>query len=124
MPTDVDAVVSAIYRSEWGRILANVIRRTGDFTLAEEATQEAFESALVRWRADGVPEHPRAWLVQSAKNAAIDRLRHRRLAAGKLETFAADLEEAAPDAPGPTDIPDDRLRLVFTCCHPSLALEA
>ena len=66
----------------------------------------------------------KAWLAQTARNAAIDRLRHRRLAAGKLETYAADLEEAAPDAPGPTEIPDDRLRLVFTCCHPSLALEA
>jgi RNA polymerase sigma-70 factor, ECF subfamily len=120
----VDRVVSDIYRSEWGRILANVIRRTGDFTLAEEATQEAFESALEKWRTDGVPAHPRAWLAQSARNAAIDRLRHRKLAAGKLETYAADLDEAAPDALGPTEIPDDRLRLVFTCCHPSLALEA
>ena len=121
---DVDAVVSDIYRTDWGRILANVIRRTGDFTIAEEATAEAFESALKKWRTDGVPEHPRAWLAQTARNAAIDRLRHRKLAAGKLETYAADLEEAAPDAPGPTEIPDDRLRLVFTCCHPSLALES
>ena len=93
-------------------------------SIAEEATQEAFESALEKWRTDGVPAHPRAWLAQSARNAAIDRLRHRKLAAGKLETYAADLDEAAPDAPGPNEISDDRLRLVFTCCHPSLALEA
>ena len=94
----------------------------GDIALAEEVTQEAFEAALDRFRRDGVPEHPRAWLVQTARNIAVDRVRRRRVLVGKLETYAADLE---PDVDAPTlEIPDDRLRLVFTCCHPALALEA
>jgi RNA polymerase sigma-70 factor (ECF subfamily) len=124
MAEGVDAIISAVYRSDWGRILATVIRLTGDFNIAEEATQEAFEAALGRWREDGVPEHPRAWLVQTARNMAIDRIRRKRVLAGKLETYAADLDESAPPQAGPLDIPDDRLRLIFTCCHPSLALEA
>jgi RNA polymerase sigma-70 factor (ECF subfamily) len=124
MAHGVDALVSGIYRSEWGRVLATVIRLTGDFGVAEDATQEAFEAAVGRWRADGVPEHPRAWLIQTARHIAIDRLRRKRVLAGKLETYAADLDPvtAAPDLP--TDIQDDRLRLIFTCCHPSLSLEA
>jgi RNA polymerase sigma-70 factor (ECF subfamily) len=120
----IDAVVSTVYRSDWGRVLATVIRLTGDFGLAEEATQEAFEAALARWREDGVPEHPLAWLVQTARNIAIDRLRRKKVLAGKLETYAADLEAATGEPALPTEIPDDRLRLVFTCCHPALALEA
>lgn len=124
MADEVDAVVSATYRSDWGRILATMIRRTGDFSLAEEATQEAFEAALARWRQDGVPEHPRAWLVQTARNIAIDRIRRNKVLAAKLETYAADLERELPEPALPTEIPDDRLRLLFTCCHPALALEA
>jgi RNA polymerase sigma-70 factor (ECF subfamily) len=124
MTDGVDAVVSALYRSDWGRVLATVIRHTGDFDAAEEATQEAFEVAVGRWRQDGVPEHPRAWLVETARNKTIDRIRRKRVLAGKLETYAADIETAAPEPALPTDIPDDRLRLVFTCCHPALALEA
>jgi RNA polymerase sigma-70 factor (ECF subfamily) len=121
---EVDAVVSAVYRSDWGRILATVIRLTGDFTAAEEATQEAFEAALERWRREGVPEFPRAWLIRTARNLTIDRIRRRRVLAGKLESYAAELPEAASEPALPTDIPDDRLRLIFTCCHPALALEA
>jgi RNA polymerase sigma-70 factor (ECF subfamily) len=119
-----DAVVSGIYRSDWGRVLAAVIRFTGDFGIAEDATQEAFEAAVNRWRIDGVPEHPRSWLVRTARNIAIDRIRRKKVLAGKLETYSADLEAATgePDVPG--EIPDDRLRLIFTCCHPSLSLEA
>ena len=124
MADGVDAAISAAYRSEWGRILATMIRQTGDFTVAEEATQEAFEAALARWRQDGVPEHPRAWLVQTARNIAIDRIRRSKVLASKLETYARELEEAAPEPASPTEIPDDRLRLLFTCCHPALALEA
>lgn len=124
MADAVDAVVSAAYRSDWGRIVATMIRRTGDFSLAEEATQEAFAAALGRWREEGVPEHPRAWLVQTARNIAIDRIRRSKVLAAKLETYAADLEEAQPEPTVPTEIPDDRLRLLFTCCHPALALEA
>jgi RNA polymerase sigma-70 factor, ECF subfamily len=121
---DVDAVVSALYRSDWGRILATVIRLTGDFAAAEEATQEAFEAAIERWRREGTPEFPRAWLIRTARNMTIDRIRRRRVLAGKLESYAADLPAAMSEPALPTDIPDDRLRLVFTCCHPALALEA
>jgi RNA polymerase sigma-70 factor (ECF subfamily) len=124
MPEAVDAVISAVYRSDWGRILATVIRLAGDFNIAEEATQEAFEAALGRWRNDGVPEHPRAWLVQTARNMAIDRIRRKKVLAGKLETFAADFEPGAAEPSASMEIPDDRLRLIFTCCHPALALEA
>ena len=124
MAEGVDTIVSGIYRSDWGRVLATVIRLTGDFGLAEEATQEAFEAAVTRWRDQGVPEHPRAWLVQTARNIAIDRVRRSKVLAGKLERYGADREEASAPPDVPIDIPDDRLRLFFTCCHPALALEA
>ncbi len=124
MAQGVDAVISGVYRVDWGRILATVIRLTGDFNIAEEATQEAFEAAVGRWRDDGIPEHPRAWLIQTARNMAIDRIRRKRVLAGKLETFAADLDEATAEPTAALDIPDDRLRLIFTCCHPALVLEA
>jgi RNA polymerase sigma-70 factor (ECF subfamily) len=121
----VEAIVSATYRSDWGRILATVIRTTGDFTIAEESTQEAFEAALATWRADGVPENPRAWLMRTSRNIAIDRLRRRQRLMGKLETYAAELPASSGDASeAALEIPDDRLRLIFTCCHPALALEA
>ena len=120
----VAALVSALYRSDWGRILATIIRLTGDFGIAEEATQEAFEAALSRWQRDGAPEHARAWLIRTARNIAIDRLRRKRVLAGKLESYAAELDVTAPEPDLPTEIPDDRLRLIFTCCHPALALEA
>jgi RNA polymerase sigma-70 factor (ECF subfamily) len=121
----VEAIVSATYRSDWGRILATVIRTTGDFTIAEESTQEAFEAALATWRADGVPENPRAWLMRTSRNIAIDRLRRRQRLMGKLETYAAELPASSGDASDAAlEIPDDRLRLIFTCCHPALALEA
>jgi RNA polymerase sigma-70 factor (ECF subfamily) len=123
MAGGVDTEITAVYRSDWGRILATLIRLTGDFNIAEEATQEAFEAAVGRWRETGVPEHPRAWLIQTARNAAIDRLRRIKLSAGKLETYA-ELQATASDVALPTEIPDDRLRLIFTCCHPALALEA
>ncbi len=124
MAEDIDAVISATYRADWGRVLATVIRLTGDFTVAEESTQGAFEAAVSRWRDDGVPAHPRAWLIQTARNMAIDRIRRRRVLAGKLETYAADVDTSAAAPAGSMEIPDDRLRLIFTCCHPSLALEA
>jgi len=123
MAQGVDAAISAVYRSEWGRILATVIRLTGDFTVAEEATQEAFEAALSRWRDDGVPEFPRAWLIQTARNIAMSRIRRRKVLKSKLDEYGADLDTTT-DPVGPTEIPDDRLRLIFTCCHPALAQEA
>jgi len=121
---DVDAVVSGLYRSDWGRVLATIIRLTGDFSTAEEATQEAFEAAIARWRSDGVPEQPRAWIIRTARNLAIDRIRRRRVLAGKLVAIAAAQPELAPEPELPLEIPDDRLRLIFTCCHPALAPDA
>jgi RNA polymerase sigma-70 factor, ECF subfamily len=118
----VTSLISDVYRAEWGRVLATLIRLTRDFSLAEEATQDAFEAALTRWRDDGVPEHPRAWLIQTARYFAIDRLRRQRVLSAKLEAHALTVEEAVAPAE-PVEIPDDLLRLVFTCCHPALALE-
>ena len=115
-----------LYRAEWGAIVATLIRITGDFDVAEDAVQEAFAVAVDQWRDNGVPEHPRAWLIQTARHKALDRVRRQIRYADKLAAYAttqpafAELE-ADLDRP---DIPDDRLRLVFTCCHPALALEA
>jgi RNA polymerase sigma-70 factor (ECF subfamily) len=125
-PMDAHAAVDALYRSDWGRIVATLIRIVGDFDVAEEAAQEAFAAALDQWRAAGVPEFPRAWIIQAARNKAIDRLRRRTRFEEKVETGVA--SGLIPIAEIPEydfeEIPDDRLRLIFTCCHPALALEA
>ncbi len=127
MPVDASAAVEALYRSDWGRIVATLIRLLGDFDLAEEYAQEAFAAAVHQWPAEGVPESPRAWIVQTARHKAIDRLRRQSLFAEKIQaqlihelTVSAGTE--APVEAG--DIPDERLRLIFTCCHPALAPEA
>jgi RNA polymerase sigma-70 factor (ECF subfamily) len=123
---NADAAVDAVYRSDWGRIVATLIRLVRDFDLAEEAAQEAFAAAVDRWRASGVPEAPRAWIIQTARHKAIDRIRRRTRFGEKLDVFAATEPTAVVDAADfdQADIPDDRLRLIFTCCHPSLALDA
>ncbi len=126
MLQNADEAVETLYRSDWGRIVATLIRLIGDFEVAEEAAQEAFAAAVHQWRSEGVPEYPRAWVIQTARHKAIDRLRRQTRFAEKLETYTA--EEAGrtvaePDY-DPNEIPDDRLRLIFTCCHPALALEA
>ena len=126
MPTGAVPAVEALYHSDWGRILAILIGLVGDFDLAEESTQEAFAAALDQWRESGVPDYPRAWIVQTARHKAIDRLRSRSLSAEKLEEYrisglARAIEEPDYDT---SEIPDDRLRLIFTCCHPALAAEA
>lgn len=123
---DAAAAIEAIYRAESRRVLASLIRLLGDFSLAEEALQDAFAAALAQWPNEGIPDNPRAWLVSTGRFRAIDRLRgndrHRRL----LRT-----ELPVPEAtPTPSDeiedlsVPDDLLRLIFTCCHPALAEEA
>jgi RNA polymerase sigma-70 factor, ECF subfamily len=121
----VNAAVDAVYRADWGRIVATLIRQVGDFDMAEEAAQEAFASAVDQWPTSGVPDVPRAWILQTARHKAIDRIRRRVRFADKLDAFAAEsprmVEEPDYD---PDQIPDDRLRLIFTCCHPALALEA
>jgi RNA polymerase sigma-70 factor (ECF subfamily) len=124
---DADAAVETVYRGDWGRIVATLIRLVGDFDLAEEAAQEAFATAAEHWRAEGVPEFPRAWIIQTARHKAVDRLRRRRRFADKLDAYVdAELERTfePPTDYDPHDIADDRLRLIFTCCHPALALEA
>ncbi len=120
------AAVDAVYRSDWGRIVATLIRIVGDFDLAEEAAQEAFAVAVEAWQADGIPEFPRAWIIQTARRKAIDRIRRRRRQEAMIESYAASGLNKTIDDPDydANEIPDDRLRLIFTCCHPSLALEA
>jgi RNA polymerase sigma-70 factor, ECF subfamily len=121
--------VAAAFADEWGRVVATLIRRTGDWDLSEECAQEAFAEALRRWPADGVPARPGAWLTAVAKNRAIDRLRHDRRGTELLAEVGARQDEAIsmgePDGDADeSGIEDDRLRLIFTCCHPALALEA
>jgi len=115
-----------VYRSDWGRIVATLIRQFGDFELAEDAAQEAFTAAVDQWRTDGVPESPRAWIIQTAKHKAIDRLRRQTRLKEKLEADPDFASEPIVEAPTLDfgEIPDDRLRLIFTCCHPALSLEA
>jgi RNA polymerase sigma-70 factor (ECF subfamily) len=126
MPPDIHAAIDAVYRSDWGRIVATLIRLVGDFDVAEEAAQEAFAAALDQWPASGVPESPRRWIIQTARHKAIDRLRRRTRFAEILQSYAASEPAAAVAEPDydTSEIPDDRLRLIFTCCHPALAVEA
>ena len=125
MPGDAAAAVDAVYRSDWGRIVATLIRLVGDFDLAEEAAQDAFTAAVGQWEDSGVPQFPRAWIIQTARHKAIDRIRRQARFAEKLETYAASELETTAAGPGieTGEIPDDLLRLIFTCCHPALALE-
>jgi RNA polymerase sigma-70 factor, ECF subfamily len=119
-----DSAVDAVYRSDWGRIVATLIRLVGDFDVAEEAAQEAFAAAVDQWRVSGVPELPRAWIIQTARNKAIDRIRRQARFEQKVEALSAlstNVEQPDYDT---NAIADDRLRLIFTCCHPALALDA
>jgi RNA polymerase sigma-70 factor (ECF subfamily) len=117
---DVDGALQAAFRAEWGRIVAGLIRMTGDWALAEDCAQEAFAAATRRWPVDGVPASPGGWLTTTARNRALDRLRRSAVEARKLEEVLAMQHDPDPAQP----IEDDRLRLIFTCCHPALALEA
>ncbi|MDT7681120.1 MAG: polymerase sigma-70 factor, subfamily [Pseudonocardiales bacterium] len=125
--------VEAVFREEWGRLLAALVRQFGDLDLAEEVASDAVASALRRWPVDGVPRSPAAWLLTTARHRALDMLRRDQRLATRLALLAVDADRAAsgPDpagsagpATGPDDVPDDRLRLFFTCCHPALRLEA
>src|SRR5437870_2370224 len=119
--------IERLYREESGRILATLIRLLGNFDLAEEVVQEAFAAALEQWPAAGSPANPRAWLVATARHKAVDRLRRRGRFEAKreeLEALAALEEPPMPPAPPDSTLGYDRLRLVFTCCHPALAVEA
>jgi RNA polymerase sigma-70 factor, ECF subfamily len=125
-------IVDRVFREEQGRAVATLIRVTGDFDLAEEAVQDAFVRALQTWPERGVPANPGAWITTTARNQAIDRLRRRKRLTEKTGVLAAEaaLEsdllgiDPEPAEEDPLSIPDDRLRLIFTCCHPALALDA
>lgn len=122
---DVEAAVAHAFRDEWGRVVASLIRYTGDWDLAEECAQEAFAQALQHWPTDGVPERPGAWLTTVARRRAVDRLRRRANETVKLQEAAAGQSgvDEPVDLSDAHDIPDDRLRLIFTCCHPALPFE-
>lgn len=126
MPQDVTSALDAVYRSDWGRIVAALIRLFGDFNAAEEAAQDAFAAAVDQWPASGVPEFPRAWIIQTARHKAIDRMRRHARFQEKLESYGVSGFVQTPEEPDyeTEEIPDDRLRLIFTCCHPALALDA
>ncbi len=126
MPQDVTSALDAVYRSDWGRIVAALIRLFGDFDAAEEAAQEAFAVAVDQWPASGVPEFPRAWIIQTARHKAIDRMRRQGRFQEKLESYVVSGFGRTSEEPNydTEEIPDDRLRLIFTCCHPALAPEA
>jgi RNA polymerase sigma-70 factor (ECF subfamily) len=123
MVQEADNAVEEVYRTEWGRILATLIAHFKDFELAEEAAQEAFAAAVDQWRAAGIPESPRAWIIQTARHKAIDKIRRRIKLTEVVETIAATGEAAEYPDYDWSAIPDDRLRLIFTCCHPALAPE-
>jgi RNA polymerase sigma-70 factor (ECF subfamily) len=119
---EVRAAVEGSYRDEWGQLVGTLIGMTGDWDLAEECSQEAFEAALATWPRDGIPGRPGAWLTTTARNRATDRLRRDAAGRAKLRQLAVLGRE--PDETPAGEIPDERLRLIFTCCHPALAFEA
>lgn len=125
MPSDAAQAVEAVYRADWGKIVATLIKSIGDFDLAEECAQEAFAAAVAQWQ-DFVPESPTAWIIQTARHKAIDRIRRQGNYSEKLDEyvhsgFLRQSEQPDYDWGG---IPDERLRLIFTCCHPALAGES
>ncbi len=126
MTTLDPALLERVFRDEWGRVLAALIGFLGDFDLAEEAAQEAFAVAAERWPRDGTPDNPGAWLVTTARNRAIDRVRRTQTLAVKVPLLAAERkseQEREESMDSPT-MRDERLELVFTCCHPALSVEA
>ncbi|MET0420779.1 MAG: RNA polymerase sigma factor [Acidimicrobiia bacterium] len=136
---EAEAAVARVFHDEWGRIVATLIRTTGDWGLAEDCAQDAFTAALDHWPREGVPRNPGAWLTTTARHRAIDRLRRRARGDQKLEEIAMTMRDERDDAFAARDVDadgsddagvddagvdDDRLRLIFTCCHPALGLEA
>src|SRR5262249_47392743 len=126
--TDTSVALDAVFRDQWGRVLATLIGILGDIELAEDAAAEAFAIAAERWPRDGEPANPTGWLITTARNRAIDYLRRQQVLADKAKLLARDIETGSQPSEAPMDdaasIPDERLELVFTCCHPALALEA
>jgi RNA polymerase sigma-70 factor, ECF subfamily len=116
---DVEAAVASAFTTEWGQVVATLIRVTGDWDLAEDSTADAFATALERWRRDGIPRNPGAWLTTTARNRATDRIRREATGNAKLRE-AALLARDGDEPAEPDEVQDDRLRLIFTCCHPAL----
>ena len=119
---DVKEGITRAHREEWARVIAGLTKRFGDLDIAEEAAAEAFATAVERWPADGMPPNPGAWLTTTANRKAIDRLRRESKRDDKHKEAQTLLDDDRPESPGAID--DDRLRLIFTCCHPALAMEA
>ncbi len=128
MSDGVQARVAEVFRLEYGRVVASVLRIVRDIDTAEEVVQEAFAQALDRWPADGTPERPGAWLLTTARRRALDRQRHARRAGARADALAYEAALGAmdegPEVTDPAEIPDDRLRLIFTCCHPGLPADS
>jgi RNA polymerase sigma-70 factor, ECF subfamily len=122
-PVAVTEALDEAFRTEWGRVVATLIRVTGDWDLAEECASDAFASALATWPRDGVPRRPGAWLTTTARNRALDRMRRGAAETNRLRRLAPVIPDDEPVTPDDA-FPDDRLRLMFTCCHPALPLEA
>jgi RNA polymerase sigma-70 factor (ECF subfamily) len=119
----VVAILEQVFREQWGRVLAALIGFLGDFDVAEEAAQDAFAIAAERWPRDGLPSNPAAWLITTGRNRAIDRIRRDRTRAEKTRLLELPIQ-SEPDVDDTTTFPDERLELVFTCCHPALSLDA
>jgi RNA polymerase sigma-70 factor, ECF subfamily len=118
-------VLEQVFREEWGRVLASLVGYLGDIELAEEASQEAFATAAERWPREGEPANPTGWLIATARNRAIDRIRRERTLAAKTEQLGRELRDQPEEAMNEAaTFPDERLELIFTCCHPALALDA
>jgi RNA polymerase sigma-70 factor (ECF subfamily) len=118
-------VLEDVFRDQWGRVLATLVGWLGDIELAEDAAQEAFATAAERWPRDGVPANPTGWLIATARNRAVDRIRRERTLAAKTEQLERELRDRSEETMDETAMfPDERLELIFTCCHPALALDA
>ena len=118
-------MLEQVFRDEWGRVVASLVGFLGDIELAEDAAQEAFAIAAERWPRDGTPANPAGWLITTARNRAIDRIRRQRKLAEKTEQLERELREGSEEAMDEAaTFPDERLELIFTCCHPALALDA
>jgi RNA polymerase sigma-70 factor (ECF subfamily) len=121
----MEQLLERVFRDQWGRVLAALIGFLGDFELAEEAAQEAFAIAAERWPRDGLPDNPTAWLIVTARNRAINRIRRDRTLVAKTQLLAADAADTVAEDPmDPPTFTDERLELIFTCCHPALSLDA
>lgn len=122
--SDLSSAVERIYREQSRQVFATLVRLLGDFDVAEESMHEAFATAVSQWDAEGIPENPRAWLVSTGRFKAIDTIRRRSRHARIMSELAARAEAGAKEEIEPPDVVDDRLRLIFTCCHPAISMEA